>query len=259
MNSRIETVSTTSEGLTKNVFGSSDPLFRKEPGEYMTADEQAVWRIAYEDRAKTLYQGHFRQSPEIASELRRKYERPIFGRVKIIDVLRRLGECVDPTDTELYLVNQLIHTLQVACGMEEDGIEDETMILAALVHDLGKVTELAGEKPEYVNGPNEPIGLNVPGCGLDNVLTTWNHDEFAWQRVREYVPDHVAWLVRYHSLRFGMCHQFMDERDWSYHDKYLGVFRKYDLGTKSIFQLPKKRLDDFMPILDKYFPEPIEI
>lgn len=259
MNSRIDIAPALGGGLTENVFGSADPLFRKEPGEYMTAEEQAEWRSAYEDRAKTLYQGHFRQSQEIALGLRRKYARPIFGRMHIIDVLRRLGECVDPTDTELYLVNQLLHTLQVACGMEEDGVKDETMILAALVHDLGKVTELAGEKPEYVNGPNEPIGIHAPGCGLDNVVTTWNHDEFAWQRVRDYVPDHVAWLVRYHSLRFGMCHQFMDERDWAYHDTYLGLFRKYDLGTKSIFHLPKKKLADYRPLLEKYFPEPIEI
>jgi predicted HD phosphohydrolase len=245
--------------LTKDVFGATDPLFRKEPGEYMTGEEQAYWRERYEAQAKELYAGHFRQTPELALELRAKYAAPVFGKVKVFDLMHRLAECIDPTDTELYCVDQLVHTLQVAEGMELDRIDDEGLLLAAVLHDLGKVTELLGEKPEYINGPNEPIGENVPGCGLDNIVTTWNHDEFAYQKLRDHVPDYVGWLIRFHSLRFDMSRPFMDDRDHDYYDRYLGVFRKYDLGTKSIYKLPKKRLADYRGLIEKHLPEPIEI
>lgn len=253
MNSRTE------RSLVGNTFGSSDPIFRKEPGEYLSVEEQAEWRTKYEDEAKLIYAGHFRQSPELSLELREKYKSPIFGSMYMFDALSKLSECIDPTDTELYCVNQLIHTLQVVVGMEDDGIKDETLLLTALVHDLGKITEIAGEAPEYVNGPNEPIGDNVPGSGLDNTITTWNHDEYAYEKIKEHVPDHVAWLTRFHSLRFDMVKEFMDDRDWEYYHKYLGLFRKYDLGTKSIYNLPRKKLIDYKYLIDKYFPDKIEL
>jgi predicted HD phosphohydrolase len=259
MNTHTDVERAAGQALTEDVFGAKDSVFRKEPGEYMTAQEQARWRDAYEAEARTLYLDHFRQNREQALGLRDKYRTPIFGIVPVIDVLRRLAECIDPTDTELYCVNQLVHTLQVAGGMEQDGITDETLILAALLHDMGKVTELVGEVPEYVNGPNEPIGDHAAGCGLDNVLTTWNHDEFAYQRVRAYVPDHVAWLIRHHSLRFDLCMDLMDARDRRYFDTYLGLFRKYDLGTKSVFNRPQKRLSDYEALVRSYFPAPIAI
>jgi predicted HD phosphohydrolase len=259
MNSPTNQNDLKTDDLTENTFGSSDPLFRKEPGEYPTKEEQNMWRDEYERRAKELHKGHFRQDPELALSLREKYKVPIFGKMKVYDALRMLAECIDPTDTELYCVDQLIHTLQVANGMEDDGITDESLIVAALIHDLGKITELVGEKPEYVNGPNEPIGKNEPGCGLDNAIFTWNHDEFAYEKLKDHVPAHVAWLLRYHSLRFDMCRELMDERDNEYYDKYLGIFRKYDLGTKSIFKIPPKRLENYRDLIEKHFPEEIEI
>jgi predicted HD phosphohydrolase len=259
MNLHIDQKQNQIQEVVADIFGSSDPIFRKEPGECMSAEEQTRWRNAYESRAKHLYKDHFRQTRETALGLREKYASTVFGRVTVFDILRRLSECIDETDTELYCVNQLVHTLQVADGMEQDGIKDESMILAALLHDLGKVTGLLGEKPEYVNGPNEPIGQHQPHCGLDNVVTTWNHDEFAYQKIKGHVPDHVAWLVRFHSLRFDMCRELMDERDSNYYERYLGLFRKYDLGTKSVFNLPPKTLADYETLISKFFPEPIEI
>lgn len=259
MNSPTDLDAGTAEELTENTFGSSDPIFRKELGEYLTQEEQQMWRDEYERRAKELHKGHFRQEPELALALREKYKTTTFGKMKVYDALRMLAECIDPTDTELYCVDQLVHTLQVANGMEQDGITDEYLIIAALIHDLGKIAELVGEKPEYVNGPNEPIGENEIGCGLDNAIFTWNHDEFAYEKLKDHVPDHVAWLVRYHSLRFDMSRELMDDRDWAYYDKYLGTFRKYDLGTKSIFNLPVKRLEDYRELIERHFPEEIEI
>src|SRR5690606_2829155 len=100
---------------------------------------------------------------------------------------------------------------------------------AALIHDVGKLAEFAGVGPHLVNCPNEPVGKNKLHAGLDSAIITWNHDEFAHQRLQPHVPDHVAWLVRYHSLRFDKATDLMNERDRDYYSRYLPVFRKYDL------------------------------
>lgn len=244
---------------TENSFGSKDPVFRKEAHEYKTLSQQEEIKRAFDERARAITLQHFEQTPEDVLLLRDRYKKAVFGEMSISDALRKLSECVDATDTELYCTNQMIHCLQVAEGMEKDGIKDETLILAALVHDMGKLAEFGGAKPHLVNCPNEPVGTNKPGCGLDNTIITWNHDEFAYQRIRDYVPEHVSWLVRYHSLRFDKAEQFMDEKDRKYHDSYLSLFRKYDLGTKSVFHLPEKKVADYEPLLNKYFPQKIVI
>lgn len=232
---------------------TDDPVFRKEPGEYMSSDQQAALRTSYKQKAKELFEKRFQQDSARARALRERFSSPILGRVRIYDALLRLSECIDITDTELFSTNQLIHSLQVAEGMERDGITDEGLILAALVHDLGKVAEFAGASPEDLNGPNQPLGDNPKGCGLDNALIMWNHDEFAYQRLKDYVPDYVGWLIRYHSLRFDFCSDIMDDRDRRYYDMYLHTFRKYDLHTKSTFYIPAKKLSAYQPLLDKYF------
>ncbi|CAF4902967.1 unnamed protein product, partial [Rotaria magnacalcarata] len=38
------------------------------------------------------------------------------------------------------------------------------------------------------------------GRGLDSTITTWNHDEFGFQKLRRYLPPDMAWVIRYHSL-----------------------------------------------------------
>ncbi len=245
--------------LSDDNFGASDPIFRKEVGEYLTQDQQRDVRIRFDKKAKALFEKRFTQDVATVEMLRSKYKTPIFGEMYMYDALLRLGECVDPTDTELYCTSQLVHCLQVAESMEKSGVTDETLILAALIHDLGKLTDLVGEVPEYVNGPNEPVGNNIIGCGLDNTMIMWNHDEFAYERIKDYVPDHVSWIVRYHSLRFDVAQDFMDSRDWAYYDQYLSVFRKYDLGTKSTFYYPDKKLSDYRDLIEKYFPKKILI
>ena len=85
-------------------------------------------------------------------------------------------------------------------GLERDGMRDPNMLVAAITHDLGKVLLLMAEAPEHVVGMTAPIGPHLQGIGLDNVVFQWSHDEFAYSRLRDHVPDHVAWLLRYHSI-----------------------------------------------------------
>ena len=215
------------------------------------------WRdFAREARAITLR--HALQTRETVATLRKKYERPVLGRVRVWDLVEKLALCVDPTDGELYCVSQLIHVQQVLAGMDRDGVRDPDLILAAIVHDIGKVLLITGEEPEHVVGMNAPIGPHPPGIGLDQTVVQWNHDELAYSRLRDHVPEHVAWLVRYHSLMIDAARPLMDARDRDYLERYLVPFRRYDQGTKSVCALPPRDLlDRARDVVERAFPSPI--
>ncbi|MBV8281968.1 MAG: hypothetical protein JO347_07890, partial [Candidatus Eremiobacteraeota bacterium] len=128
---------------------------------------------------------------------------------------------------------------------------------AALVHDIGKLLLLEREEPENVTCMNAPIGEYSRGAGLDNCVLQWNHDEFAYSRLNGNVPDHIAWLIRYHSIDVDRCEPLMDERDREYATRYLRPFQKYDQGSKSAFRLPTKTLTDYRELIETLFPKPI--
>lgn len=214
-------------------------------------------RADFWSRAQPIERRHRAQTEATVEALRRKYEEPILGAVRVWDQIERLAQCIDPTDSQLYTTSQLVHVLQVIEGMAHDGIVDEDLVLAALVHDIGKVLLLTDEDPANVVCTNTPIGSPEPGSGLDNCVLQWNHDEFGWSRLREHVPDHVAWLVRYHSIDIDRCEPLFDDRDRDYADRYLRVFARYDHGTKSPHLRPSIRLDAYRDLIESTFPSPI--
>ena len=212
---------------------------------------------AFARNAEAICARHRQQTPDTVAALRRKYDAPLFGKVGVWSLVEKLAQCVDPTDLRLYGVSQQMHVLQILAGMEAEGVASEELIVAALVHDLGKVLLLAGEAPENVVCFNEPIGTFEPGVGLDHCLLQWNHDEFAFSRLKHYLPDGIAWLVRYHSIARPACDAYMDTRDRDYAQRYLNVFERYDHGTKSPYFLPPKRIDAYRQVLDAWLPATI--
>jgi inositol oxygenase len=213
---------------------------------------------AFARRARAITERHAAQTRGTVTALRRTYERPVVGRVRVWDLVERLAGCVDPTDGELYHASQLVHVQQVLAGMERDRVEDRDLILAALVHDLGKVLLLTGADPAHVVGMNAPIGDFPAGVGLDHAMLQWNHDEFAHSRLVGHVPDHVAWLVRYHSIGLDAARPLMDARDRAYLARYLLPFRRYDQGTKSPWRRPSRAvLDRHRHVVEEMFPSPI--
>jgi hypothetical protein len=179
--------------------------------------QQAAQR-SFLNNALAVSQAHEEQTLDSVLDLRRKYETPVLGLVEPWDLLERLAECIDPTDVALGCTSQQVHILQVLESMETAGIDDESLLTAALLHDIGKILLLTGENPENVVCLNAPVGEYQAGVGLDNCVFQWNHDEFAYMRLRDEVPEHVAWLVRYHSISIKDCQPLMDERDRRYTD-----------------------------------------
>jgi predicted HD phosphohydrolase len=220
-------------------------------------EPEDIARERFDGEAQLITRRHQAQSREDVARLRSRYERPVYGRVEMWTLLERLGGCIDPTDTRLYGASQHLHLLQVLSAMEADGVTDANLLLAALIHDVGKILLLIGERPENVVCFNEPIGEHEPGIGLDCCVLQWNHDEFGYSRLKDHVPDAVSWLVRYHSIKIDRCAPLMDARDLAYTERYLRTFQRYDQDSKSLYVIPKRTLWDYRERLEKSLPRAI--
>jgi hypothetical protein len=214
-------------------------------------------REAFERHARAIQARHDAQTRETIATLSRRYEPPVLGRVRVFSLLERLGQCIDPTDGTLGCVSQEVHVLQVAAAMEADGVADPDLLLVALIHDLGKLLLVQGNAPEDVVCGANPVGENAPGAGLDRCVLQWGHAEFVYRRFRDHVPEHVAWLLRYHNVSIGRCAPLMDARDRAWTERYLRPFQQYDQDSKSRHRLPPKALAAYRDQIESAFPEPI--
>jgi hypothetical protein len=214
-------------------------------------------RTEFRISARSITFRHLAQTEDQVAALERRYARPVFGVVKVWDLVQQLAACVDPADVDLYNTSQLVHVLQVLESMEDDGVSDPQLQLAAILHDLGKLLLLADEAPENVVSINRPIGSYSPGVGLENVTFCWNHDEFAYSRFKDYLPAHLSWLIRYHSIDIDASRPYMNALDHERVEQYLIPFRQHDLGSKSPYHLPKLRLEAYRDLVEDAFPDPI--
>lgn len=221
------------------------------------SDDEA--RATFAQHAAPILDRHRAQSAETVASLQRRYAKPLFGKVRVWDLIERLGACVDPTDQRLYCASQLVHVSQILEEMETDGVATRHMVLVALVHDLGKLLLLTGEDPANVVCMNDAVGEGGGGggAGLDHTVIQWNHDEFAYQRLRGLIPDDLAWLVRYHSLELPAARRWMDAGDLERTTRLLEPFAHYDHGTKSPYHLPRKPLDRYRDVIEETFPRRI--
>jgi inositol oxygenase len=211
----------------------------------------------FRQNAKAIEDRHGAQTTADVERLRAKYAEPVFGEMRVWDLVVQQARCIDSSDSGLFLASQEVHVLQMLDGMDRDGVTDPDLVLSAIIHDVGKLLLLTGEDPANVTGTNEPIGAYDDGCGLDNCVFQWNHDEFGYSGFKDYVPDHVAWLLRYHSIDPARWFHLMDERDRDYNERYFSPFRAYDQGSKSPYRVPVHRLEDFHDLIEAAFPDPI--
>ncbi len=217
---------------------------------------------AYFERAQVIEDRHERQDAETVARLRHKYEAPVLGDVRVWELVELLAQCIDPSDGRLFGASQQFHVLQMLDAMEHDRVTDPDLVLAALVHDIGKVLLLFGEDPANVVCmtrpiPPTPTTTPTPAIGLDHATLQWNHDEFGYSRLVEHVPDHIAWLIRYHSIVIPECEPLMDDRDRDYVERYLKLFARYDHDTKTPFRLPARQIHEYRDIVEEAFPKPI--
>jgi hypothetical protein len=213
-------------------------------------------RAEYLREARPYIERHRTQTIDDVERLNERYREPVFGTVSVWSMVELLGHVIDRVDPQLMNVSQAVHALQVVEAMLADGVDDESLLLAGLIHDLGKVLYLTGEDPANISGSNWPIVSAGPGGGLDHCVLTWNADNFAYSRLGPLVPDHVGWLIRYHSIEVDACVPLMDDRDRDYYERYGKDFIRWD-ATKSMVRPPRTRLDDYREIVEHALPDPV--
>jgi inositol oxygenase len=207
----------------------------------------------------------------------------------IWDALEFLNELVDDSDPDIHLP-QIEHLLQTAEAIRADGHPD-WFILAGLIHDLGKILCLWGEPQWAVVGDTFPVGCRYspkivfyeafeenpdsqvaayqtecgiyePGCGLDQLLLSWGHDEYLYHAVKDYLPAPGLAMIRYHSCypihrELAYSHLLVPEDQQTL--TWVRAFNPYDLYTKRDERMDVSALRPYYEsLIDRYFPARID-
>ncbi len=254
----------------------------------MGAMEPLTDREFHSDVAGLYGRLHREQTLERARALRGKYAARRLGRATVRQRFEALAGIRDESDADLEGMSQLGHALQTANAMRRDGL-DEDWIVLGLIHDLGKILLEHGEPPEFVVGDTHPLGcafspairhagflsanpdardaryatrfgIYSPGCGLDAVTMSYGHDEYLYWIVRDHVPYELAWQIRYHSFQSvaGEYLHLFDARDHELRESRMKPFARYDLYTKHANEVSSAYLDEYLALLDRRFPAPLD-
>ena len=204
---------------------------------------------------------------------------------------------MDVSDPDISHPN-LFHAFQTAEMMRRDDLPD-WMQLIGLIHDIGKIMYIKGSdetgtgKKEqwamvgdtFIVGCQLPntlvfpefntlnpdmkneirsttLGIYQKGCGLDNVICSWGHDEYLYRILScnknpNSLPIQALYIIRFHSL-----YAYHDKLEYmqfqSHKDKtlfhWLKLFNKYDLYSKSDILLDSNTLKSYYTgLIQKYF------
>lgn len=182
------------------------------------------------------------------------------------EAIEKLDTLLDESDPDTEL-SQVQHLLQTAEAMRRDG-RPRWMQVTGLIHDLGKLMYFYGARGQWdVVGDTFPVGcafderiiyhetfkgnpdsrdpvystkfgIYERGCGLDNVMLSWGHDEYLYHVVKDQsaLPPEALAMIRYHSFypwhKEGAYGELMTEKDYDMLEA-VRAFNPYDLYSKS--------------------------
>uniref|UniRef100_A0A2N9IIQ9 Inositol oxygenase n=1 Tax=Fagus sylvatica TaxID=28930 RepID=A0A2N9IIQ9_FAGSY len=251
---------------------------------------------AESERQKTVEEfyrlQHINQTYDFVKRMREEYGKLNRVEMSIWECCELLNEVVDDSDPDLD-EPQIMHLLQTAEAIRKDFPDEDWLHLTALIHDLGKVLLLPsfGELPQWAvvgdtfplgcafdesnvhhkyfkenpdcNNPayNTKNGIYSEGCGLDNVMISWGHDDYMYLVAKENgttLPPAALFIIRYHSFypfhKAGAYKHLMNEED-AKNLKWLEVFNKYDLYSKSKDKIDVEKVKPYyLSLIEKYFP-----
>ncbi|ORY29143.1 myo-inositol oxygenase [Naematelia encephala] len=260
-----------------------------------TGKDKATFRRYEEacDRVKNFYaEQHAKQTLEYNLRMRDQFKNTVRARMSVWEAMEMLNTLVDESDPDTS-VGQIEHLLQTAEAMRRDG-KPEWMQVTGLVHDLGKLlcffgaegqwdvvgdTFVVGCKfsdkiiypdtfkanPDYYDEKLQTEnGIYEPGCGLDNVLISWGHDEYLADicRKQSTLPKEAISMIRYHSFypwhREGAYQHLMNEDD-KIQLQAVQAFNPYDLYSKSDAPPVVEELKPYYQgLIAKFFPDEID-
>ncbi len=268
-----------------------DDLLRRYPEPATVADSARFRDYAAEARpsVKEFYRlNHQYQTVDFVKQKREQYLKLDKRRMSVWEAMEYLNTLVDDSDPDIDLP-QIEHLLQTAEAIRQAG-RPRWYILAGLIHDLGKILCLWDEPQWAVVGDTFPVGcgyspkivfheafaanpdihnplyqtrlgIYTEGCGLDQVLMSWGHDEYLYHVVKDYMPEPALYMIRYHS-----CYPIHREHDYGYlmNDRdrqmfaWVNDFNQFDLYTKRDEHMDVAALKPFyQELIAEYFPEKI--
>ncbi|KAF2808885.1 DUF706-domain-containing protein [Mytilinidion resinicola] len=237
------------------------------------------------DRVKNFYrEQHEKQTVAYNLKARNTFLSQTRAEMTIWEAMEKLNTLIDESDPDTSL-SQIEHLLQSAEAIRRDG-KPRWMQLTGLIHDLGKLLFFFGAEGQwdvvgdtfpvgcafdrkiiypdtFVGNPDskDPIystkeGIYTPGCGMDNVMLSWGHDEYLYHiaKAQSTMPDEALAMIRYHS--FYPWHS-QDAYRWMMNEKdekmleAVRAFNPYDLYSKSD-EVPKAE------VLKPYYMELIK-
>ena len=210
-----------------------------DPSEFDAEKEKAKFRQyeASSDRVKSFYkEQHHKQTVAYNLKARNDFRSRTRAEMSIWEAMERLNTLIDESDPDTSL-SQIEHLLQSAEAIRRDG-KPRWFQLTGLIHDLGKLLfffdapgqwSVVGDTfpvgcafdksiilPETFEGnPDhyDPVystenGIYSPGCGMDNVMLSWGHDEYLYQCVEALLTLRLACSIVIYCifpLRYPLC------------------------------------------------------
>ncbi|MCJ1229327.1 hypothetical protein MMC12_005992 [Toensbergia leucococca] len=219
------------------------------------------------DRVKNFYrEQHEKQTVAYNLKARNDFKSKTRAEMTIWEAMEKLNTLIDESDPDTSLT-QIEHLIQSAEAIRRDG-KPRWMQLTGLIHDLGKLLFFFDARGQWdVVGDTFPVGcafdrriiypdtfkgnpdhdhemygtkngIYTPGCGMDNIMLSWGHDEYLYHIVKDQskLPDEALAMIRYHSFypwhSAGAYMEFMNEKDVKMLEA-VRAFNPYDLYSKS--------------------------
>jgi inositol oxygenase len=217
-------------------------------------------------RVQSFYlEQHTKQTVAYNLQARALFHSSTRAEMTIWQAMEKLNTLIDDSDPDTSL-SQIEHLLQSAEAIRRDG-KPRWMQLVGLIHDLGKLLYFYGAQGQWdVVGDTFPVGcrfspsiiypntfslnpdthnpkyntehgIYTPGCGLDNVMLSWGHDEYLYHVLKDQsrIPEEGLAMIRYHSFyawhKEGAYEWMMNERDREMRE-WVREFNGYDLYSK---------------------------
>jgi inositol oxygenase len=267
-----------------------DDLVRRYPEPDKPRDQFRDYEHTTRPSVREFYRlNHRHQCVEFVRQKREQYLPLRTRRMGIWEAMEFLNTLVDDSDPDIDLP-QIEHLMQTSEAIRADG-HPRWFVLTGLLHDLGKVLCLFDEPQWAVVGDTFPVGcafsdkivfaeffnanpdsqdpqyqttlgIYHEGCGLDNVLMSWGHDEYLFHVTKDYLPIEAQYMIRYHSFypahREGEYQHLMNQQDKAMFN-WVRKFNPYDLYTKSSTRLDVDTLRPYYEdLISEYFPAEID-
>ncbi|KAL1968549.1 hypothetical protein VTN77DRAFT_1759 [Rasamsonia byssochlamydoides] len=289
LSDQIDTVNILKQNLQKQERGLYDA------SEFDKDKDKSKFRQYEEacDRVKNFYkEQHTKQTVAYNLKVRNEFRSKTRAEMSVWEAIEKLNTLIDESDPDTQL-SQIEHLLQSAEAIRRDG-KPRWMQLTGLIHDLGKLLyffdaqgqwDVVGDtfpvgcafddriiygRESFKDNPDygHPIydtkfGIYTPGCGLDNVMLSWGHDEYLYHVVKDQstLPPEALAMIRYHSFypwhNAGAYHELMNEHDKEML-KAVQAFNPYDLYSKSDEVPNVEELKPYyLELIDEFFPKKV--